>query len=218
MACFLPFRPWHSPDPRVFRFRTTWDQSTNPTQVLSCTYAPPQWLAPSLVAPTERIGRPFLLHGAPRIAPRPFSMTGQKNPFLRSARDQTFGRLYRTTREPRLQGLATLLAVSAPLPSGTCFSPPRSWASLFRAFLRLRGGSQVSPEPSALTLCCQTLRPGTGAPAASAHQTSRSPCFSTLFRWKWGPCPLELWHLPGFFHRTFEEAPSFFMPFPLFHP
>jgi anti-sigma factor ChrR (cupin superfamily) len=44
MACFLPFRPWCYPGLRVFEVRTTRDQSTNPTQVLSCTCTPPQWL------------------------------------------------------------------------------------------------------------------------------------------------------------------------------
>jgi anti-sigma factor ChrR (cupin superfamily) len=51
MACFLPFRPWLSLGLRVFRFRTTRDQSTDPTHVLSCTCAPPQRLAPTLVTP-----------------------------------------------------------------------------------------------------------------------------------------------------------------------
>jgi hypothetical protein len=31
MACFLPFRSWYCPSPRVFDFRTTGDSSTDPT-------------------------------------------------------------------------------------------------------------------------------------------------------------------------------------------
>jgi hypothetical protein len=181
MACLFPFRPWRSPGPRVFGFRTTRNQSTNPAQVLSCTCTPPQWLALPLVASPERLGRPCLLREAPRFSPRPFSMSKQENPFLRLARDQTFERRYRATRKSRLQGLATLLAVSALSPSGTYFSSPRSWASLSRAFFRLGGRFGVSLEPSAPALSCQTVRPDTGASAASAHRASGTTGSPTLF-------------------------------------
>jgi len=85
MACFLPFRPWLSPDPRVFRFRTTRDQSTDPTHVLSCTCAPPQWLAPTRVTLRQRLGRPCPRRKVPRMYPRPFSIPRPRNPFLRPA-------------------------------------------------------------------------------------------------------------------------------------
>jgi hypothetical protein len=181
MACLFPFRPWRSPGPRVFGFRTTRNQSTNPAQVLSCTCTPPQWLALPLVAPSERRGRPCLLHEAPRFGPRPFSMSKQKSPFLRLACGQTSERRYRAARKSRLQGLATLLAASALLPSGTCFSSPRSWASPFRALFRLGGRSGVSLGPSALALSCQTVRPDTGASAACAHRASGTTGSPTLF-------------------------------------
>jgi hypothetical protein len=110
MACILPFRPWHSPGPRVFGSRTTRNQSTNPAQVLSCTCTPPQWLALPLVAPPKRLGRPCLFSEAPRFGPRPFSVSKQESPFLRLACDQTFERLYRAARKSRLRGLATPMA------------------------------------------------------------------------------------------------------------
>jgi len=198
MACPLPFRPWFYPGPRVYGFRTTRDQSTNPTHVLSCTSAPPQWMALPLVALPGRRGRPCLPSQAPRIDPRPFSITRSKNPFLRLAFDQAFGRLCLAARRPRLQCLATLLTVSALRPSEACFSSPRSWASLFKAYFRFRGRHPVSRMSSAPALSCQTARLGTGAPAASAREISGTPRLPTFFRWEWGPCPHELEHLPGF--------------------
>jgi hypothetical protein len=196
-ACPLPFRPRHSPGLRVFRFRTTRNQSTDPAHVLSCAYAPPQRLAPPLVAPSGRLGRPCLPDEAPRVGPQPFSISGSRNPSARTTSGRASERRCRAIRKSRLQGLATLLAASAPVPSGACFSPPRSWASLFRAFFRSRSRSQVSPGPAAPALSCQTPRPGTGAPAVFAHRTSGTPRSPTFFRKEWGPCPLELARLPG---------------------
>jgi len=181
MACFLPFRPWLSLDLRVFRFRTTWDQSTDPMHVLSCTCAPPQWLAPPLVTPRERLGRPCLQREVPRILPRPFSIPRPENPFLRWARAPAFERPCRTARKSRLQGLATLLAASVLQPTEACFSSPRSWASLFKASLRSRGRTPVSRNPSAPALSRQTDRPDAGAPAALARGLSGSPSSPTLF-------------------------------------
>jgi len=172
MAYLLPLRPWLSPGLGVFGFRTTRDQSTNPAQVLSCTCTPPQWLALSFVAPGRRLGRPCRRTEAPRILPRPFSMSRPESPFVRLARDQASERLCQATRKLRLQGLATLLAASAFRPTGAYFSPPRSWASLSRAFFRSRGRSKVSRGSPALTLPCQTARLGTGASAVYARETS----------------------------------------------
>jgi len=197
-ACLLPFRPRHSPGLRVFRFRTTRDQSTDPTHVLSCACTPPQRLAPPLVAPFRRRGRPCLPNEAPRVGPQPFSISGSRNPSLRTTSGHASERRCRAIRKPRLQGLATLLTASAPAPSGACFSPPRSWASLFKALFRSRSRPRVSPEPSAPALSCQTPRPGHGAPAVSAHGTSGTPRSPPFFRKEWGPCPLELQRLSGY--------------------
>jgi hypothetical protein len=90
MACALPFRPWSSPALRVFGLRTARDQSTDPSLVLSCPCTPPQWLAPKLVAPPGRLGRPCLQREAPRSTSQPFSMHGPRNPFFHPA---TAGRL-----------------------------------------------------------------------------------------------------------------------------
>jgi len=163
MACSLPFRPWFYPGLRVFRFRTTWDQSTDPTHVLSCTCAPPQWLAPTLVVPRKRRGRPCPHRETPRMHPRPFSIPGPRNPFVRWARDPASRRSCRTVRKSRLQGLATLLAASAPRPTEACFSSPRSWASLFRAFFRPRS---LTPRfPGVRPLLRFTVRPNGLTPA-----------------------------------------------------
>jgi hypothetical protein len=155
-----------------FSFRTTRDQSTNPTQVLSCTCTPPQWLALSSVAPLRRLGRPCRLNEAPRIYPRPFSISRPDGAFVRLARDQASERHCHIARKFRLQGLATLLTASAFRPTGAFLSSPRSWALPSRAFFRSRGRSKVSRRPSALTLSCQTARLGTGASAVHARETS----------------------------------------------
>jgi hypothetical protein len=82
MAYVLPLRPWFYLAHRVFGFQTTWGVSTYPTLVLSCTFAPPQWLSPAFVAFFKKLGRPCLLKEAPRAIPRPFSMSKQMNPFF----------------------------------------------------------------------------------------------------------------------------------------
>jgi hypothetical protein len=81
-----------------------------PTQVLSCACAPPQWLSLSRVAPFRRLSRPCHRHKAPRIGPRPFSISKQKNPFSRPAFGRASNRRCHTDWKSRLQGLATLLA------------------------------------------------------------------------------------------------------------
>jgi hypothetical protein len=189
MACFLPFRPWLSPGLRVFRFRTTRDQSTDPTHVLSCTCTPPQWLTPTLVAPRKRLGRPRLCRETPRMHPRPFSIPGSRNPFSHLARDQASERYCLAVRKSRLQGLATLLAASAPRPTEACFSFPRSWASLSRASFRARGRTPVSRVLSALALSCQTEWPDTGTPAVLAREISGTHQLSHPLRVRTGTVP-----------------------------
>jgi len=212
-ACLLPFRPRHSPGLRVFRFRTTRNQSTDPAHVLSCACAPPQRLAPPLVVPSRRLGRPCLPNETPRVGPQPFSICRSRSPFLRTTSGHASERRCHALRKSRLQGLATLLTVSAPASSGTCFSPLRSWASPFRAFFRSRGRFRVSPKTSALALACQTPRPDTGAPAVSARGTSGTPRSPSFFRKEWGPCPLELWRLPGLLPPDLERS-FFLLPAP----
>jgi hypothetical protein len=99
-----------------------------------------------------------------------------KEPFSSSGRCQTSGRLCRAFQKPHPQGLATLSAVLALLPSEASFSFPRSWASLSRALLQPHGRAALSRGPSALTLPYQTRRLDTGASAVSAHEASRSSC------------------------------------------
>jgi hypothetical protein len=146
MACVLPFRPWLSPTLRVFRIRTARDQSTNPSLVLSCTSAPPQWLTPKLVAPHRKLGRRCLRYEAPRFSPWPFSISKRKSPFFHPARA---GRLEEVT----VSSKSTTLRVWLPSrrrkpfrPREPSFSSPHSWALPFRAFFRPCGSFGVSPE------------------------------------------------------------------------
>jgi len=63
-----------------------------------------------------------------------------------------------------------------PTPSGTSFSPQRSWASPFRAFLLPGDRRTLASSPSAPALSEKARRPSRGAPAASSHPKSRAPC------------------------------------------
>jgi hypothetical protein len=113
MASVLPFRPWNSPAPRVFRSRAARGQSTSPARGLSCTSAPPQRIFPKPVARSRKPGRPCSQNRTPRFAPRPFSMSKRKNPFSRPA------------RAGRLKSRATLSKSPVPrvwLPSRRCQS------------------------------------------------------------------------------------------------
>jgi hypothetical protein len=51
MASSLPFRPWSSLDPRVFRPEAVWRLEFSTPNSLSCTSTPPQRLLPSRPAP-----------------------------------------------------------------------------------------------------------------------------------------------------------------------
>jgi hypothetical protein len=95
-----------------------------------------------------------------------------EGPFFSSGLDRTFGRPCHALQKCRPQGLATLPAVSALLPSEASFSSPRSWASLFRALFRPRGPLAVSRERSAPAFSCQTVRLGIDASAACAREAS----------------------------------------------
>jgi hypothetical protein len=218
MACVLPFHPWHSPGLRVSRFRTTRGLSTNPAHVLSCTCAPPQWHALTLVAFRKRQSRPGLSRNAPRIGPRPFSMSKQKSPFVRLTFGQTSGRRCHTAWKPRLQGLATLLAASALSPTGT-FSAPHAHG--------LR-----SSEP------CSDLKAGPGFPqnlplprfSARPHGLTSAPQRLSLPRPAGPSAPPPLSDGSGalalpslrtsrvFLRRTLEEASSSSFPSRSFPP
>jgi hypothetical protein len=97
--------------------------------------------------------------------------------------------LCRAVRKSRLQGLATLLAASAPRPTEACFSFPRSWASLYKALVRSRDRFPVSRKPSAPALSCQTVRPDTGASAVYVRDISGTHRLSHPFRVKAGTLP-----------------------------
>jgi hypothetical protein len=172
MACAFPFRPWSCLAPRVFKTRTARAMSTDPERVPSCTFTPPQWLAPNRVASHGKLGRPCLRCQAPRFSLGPFSISKRRRPFSHrdfSRRLKSFAVL---SRSPALRVWLPSRRCQQPLPSGASFNSPRSWALLFRAYFQPRDADLVSHAWSAPTLSCQTLRPGSGAPAASVRRAS----------------------------------------------
>jgi hypothetical protein len=172
MACVLPFRPWLSPALRVFRIRTAWDQSTNPALVLSCTSAPPQWLALKLVASRKKRGRPCLLPEAPRFSLRPFSISKPSRPFFRPAHARRLKDMALSSKSAAPRVWLPSRRFQPLSPRELFFSPPRSWASPFRALFRSHGAHPISQEQSVPAFSCQTLWLGTDASTASAHETS----------------------------------------------
>jgi hypothetical protein len=144
---------------------------------------------------TSSPGLPRRLNGLPRSAC--FRAQVQAQPSLRTERLASLrspsacpnGRTLLGTRPCRVsggrchilqkshpQGLATLSAALALLPSEASFSSPRSWASLFRALFRPHGLTTVSRAHSALTLPRQTGQPDGGASAVCAHGISCTSC------------------------------------------
>jgi len=139
-----------------------------------------------------------------------------EEPFFSSGLDRTFGRPCQAFRKCRPQGLATLPAVSALLPSEASFSSPRSWASLFRALFRPPGPFTVSRERSAPAFFCQTFRPGIDASAAYAREASCASSSPAMVITGAEPPLLSFCVSRVSFRRTLEEAPSFFLPLPTF--
>jgi hypothetical protein len=140
-----------------------------------------------------------------------------EEPFFSPDRSRTFERLCRAFQKPHPQGLATLSVASALLPSEASFSSPRSWASLFRAFLQPPGPTVVSHGRSAPTLSCQTHRLGNGASAASAHEASCASCSQPMVDQLSGGHALLSFSTSRVVLRwIWEEALSFFLPLPLF--
>jgi hypothetical protein len=217
MVCALPFRPRYSLAPRVFEIRTTQGLSTNPALVLSRTCTPPQWLALTIVAHLRKRGRPCLPTKAPRVIPRPFSMSKQENPFCHWALDPAFEKRCRAFRKSRPQGLATLTAASA-FPAHESFSQ----LSTLMGFT-LQG---FAPAPRRVTGFPATFRPYAFPPNPSAWRRRSGGLRSR--NQPYLPPPgcvsnrgeavalLSFCTSRVFFRRTFEEAPAFFMPLPFF--
>lgn len=180
MACFLPVRPWPSPDPRVFSPIGRPVQSSNRTPGLTSPALGrhpsvlPSPLAVSLPAshadhdpPSKNTSR--RLFGPPAF-PDPAALL--PTPSADAASD----RRYPAHRKFRPQGLATLPTVS---------SARDTLTSLFQLVTLLGFSLQSFPPPAwfvegfpSTTRSCafpQNLsRPCAGAPAVS-HATSRTP-------------------------------------------
>jgi hypothetical protein len=199
MAYVLPFRPWLSPALRVLRIRTTWSLSTDPALVLSCTSAPPQRLAPTIVACREKLGRPCLPRETPRVSSRPFSMSKWKRPssspgFWPGVREAllVFPKVPPSGFGYPLGGVSAFhprKPLSAPHALGLCPSGLFSHSVAHNRFPGcvplLRFPARLSGLATALQRFSLTKRAVRSAPRLS-------------FKSEWRLCPPELLHLPGF--------------------
>lgn len=137
MACFLPFRPWHYPDLRVFDRRAAWRTRILITKPhLSCTSTPPQRLHPTQAAHLQTSHadhEPF--SASTSLSSRPFSISGSKRPSC-SLPFESVRPVLPSGSEVPLSGFGYPLSDSTLQALGNSFSSQRSWVSPFGAFLR----------------------------------------------------------------------------------
>jgi hypothetical protein len=146
MACLLPFRPWLSLGPRVFRFRTTGDQSTDPHA------GPLLRLRATSVARSS--ARRSAIETRPTLPPARSSShrsaalqhTKIKEPFFAHGLRPCVRTALPYRPEVPPSGFGYPLGGVSPSVLGNFLGSPRSWASLFRALIRLRGRPWVSPR------------------------------------------------------------------------
>jgi len=187
MACPLPFRPWLSPDPRVFSFEAPRRlRILTVGRLLSCTSTPPQRLSSHAPLPYSRL-MPTMSRS--REAPRYVHSALQHvrirgTPFFTFFRRRPAGFTF-PTGGPAPRVWLPFQRPQVPQPLETSFSPQRSWASLFRAFLRCGDQEPVSRP---------FLRP-------RAFPQNRSALYRRLggFIPPHQPCPLSL---PEFLARV----------------
>jgi len=183
MACLLPFRPWLSPDLRVFSFEAPRRfRILIVGRLLSCTSTPPQRLV-SYAPPTYPRLMPTMSHSrqAPRYVPSapqrlrtqeplfppPFEGVPPALPYQREVPLLGFGYPFSGLKFPD-----PWKRFSAPNVHGLRPSEPCSSSMIGNRF----------PGPlSAPALFHKTHRPCAGASAASSHQASRAPdCYPSV--------------------------------------
>jgi len=149
MACLLPFRPWLSPDPRVFGFEAPRRfRILIVGRLLSCTSTPPQRLsshAPPFYSrpmPTMSRSRKAPRYVHPALQHLRFRGTPLFAPFRRRPTGFTL-----PAGGPAPRVWLPFQRPSVPRPLEASFSPQRSWASPFRALLRCRDREPVSRPP-----------------------------------------------------------------------
>jgi hypothetical protein len=150
MACLLPFRPWLSPDLRVFSFGAPRRfRILIVGRLLSCTSTPPQRLNFLRAAhlPVSHADHDPLSVSTSLCAFRPYSICGPGSPFFSPSCDGVPPALP-CQQEVPLGGFGyPFSGLLVPRPWEAFFSPQRSWASPFRAFLRPGDPRPVSRSP-----------------------------------------------------------------------
>jgi len=177
MACPLPFRPWLSPDLRVFGFEAPRRfRILIVGRLLSCTSTPPQRLA-SYAPPTYPRLMPTMSHS--RQAPRYVLLALQHmrtREFLFSPPYEGVPPALPCQREAPLSGFGyPISGYQFPSPGKPFSAPNAHGLRPSELFSNPVIGNRFPNPLSVLALFHKTHRPCTGASTACSHQASRTP-------------------------------------------
>lgn len=184
MASFLPFRPWFSPDPRVFGREAAPPPGIPDDAASSPALRRHHSVLPLCEPPVYRRRMSYMhrFRRTPAKASRPFSISGSEAPSFRVLfRVRVRSTLPYRPEVPHPRFGYPLCGLEGPRSLKASFSLQRSWAFPFRAFLPPGDRNGVSSAPSALAL---------------SHETFGASCrrFSGFLP-PGEPCP---WLRPGF--------------------
>jgi len=181
MACFLPFRPWLSPDLRVFEPSRPLGESEfiSPSES-SLALRRHLSVFASQASPFDLCLMPTMIHSrtAPRTECLPFSISGSETPSFHFLTKASGSHLPCAPEVPPVGFGYPFDGIQVFRPSETSFSLQRSWASPFRAFLRHVDREMLSQSSFRPRTFLQGLvGPCIGASTVSSHRTSRTqPC------------------------------------------
>jgi hypothetical protein len=177
MACLLPVHPQASPDPRVLNHRTSERGVTPFPLLLSCTSTPPKRLALTSAAllPTSHVDRDPCSVSPSRKLLRPSAFPDPGTLLRTLLLEERPGDFAPSPESPAHRVWLPSRRCDAPEPWGTSFSPQRSWASPFRAFLLHSGPREVSLPGFRSCAPLHNLRGLASALQRLSHHESRVP-------------------------------------------
>jgi hypothetical protein len=177
MACLLPVRPGASPDPRVFSPRTSRRVVTLFSVLLSCASTPPQRLSLTSAAflPASHVDRDPRSKSPSRKLFRPSAFPDPETLLRTLLLEERPGDFAPSPESPAPRVWLPSRRCEAPEPLRTSFSPQRSWASPFRAFLLHSGPQEVSLQGFRSCAPLHNLRGLASALQRLSHHESRAP-------------------------------------------
>jgi hypothetical protein len=177
MACLLPFRPWLSPDLRVFSFEAPRRfRILIVGRLLSCTSTPPQRLA-SCAPPTYPRLMPTMSHSrqTPRYVPSAPQRLRTQEPLFSPPYEGVPPALPCQREVPLLGFGYPFSGLKFPDPWKRFSAPNVHGLRPSELFSGLMIGNRFPGPLSAPALFHKTNRPCAGASAACSHHASRAP-------------------------------------------